>query len=137
MGHLVIKKENLPMDIFLDYLVENNKTIDDFKNEHISYWTTEVYKSLKKYYDLGKKVFLLTWTDEYLDFIKENDFLNKRLITFVYNGKNYDCIEHLQKNEDKDGQRMYIETENYNQQRNTGWDSHPSKLCHEIIQIML
>ena len=133
MGHLVIKKENLPMDIFLDYLVENNKTIDDFKNEHISYWTNEVYKSLKKYYDLGKKVFLLTWTDEYLDFIKENDFLNKRLITFVYNGKHYDCIEHLQINEDKDGQRMYIETENYNQQRNTGWDSHPSKLCHEII----
>ena len=53
------------MDIFLDYL------IDDFKNEHISYWTNEVYKSLKKYYDSGKKVFLLTWTDEYLDFIRK------------------------------------------------------------------
>ena len=134
LGHLIIEEENLPLEIFLDYLIDNGKTLDDFKHEHIQRWTNELSKILKKYHDLGKKVYLLSWTDEYLDYIKKDSFLNERFIKLTYKDKVYDCIEYLQVNEDKEGERMYIDTENYNNpNRKPGMDTHPSKLCHKII----
>ena len=45
--------------------------------------------------------------------------------------KNYDCIEHLQKNEDKDGQRMYIETEKLQSTKKHSWN--PSKLAMKYL----
>ena len=115
-------------DFFINWLIDNNYTIDDFKQLQIKAVTNDIENCLKKYHNLGKKVFLLSWTNEFLQEIINRPFLKDIFIPLYYKDKIYSNIGALQLHE----KNMRIDND-INIKRDTGFDEHPSKEAHEII----
>ena len=135
--------------IFIDWLIDNNYTFDDFEKIHTEQVMDRVESVLKKYSEMGKKVYLLNWTWEYWKAIKDRPFLKNIHIPFNYKGFTYNSIHELQMHytntdshcrgtqycDECKGIKMMIDNDKdvipFN--RPTHRDEHPSKLCHEII----
>ena len=135
--------------IFIDWLIDNNYTFDDFEKIHTEQVMDRVESVLKKYSEMGKKVYLLNWTGDYWKAIKDRPFLKDIHIPFNYKGFTYNSIHELQMHytnteqhcsgtkycEECKGVKMMIDNDKdvipFN--RKTHRDEHPSKLCHEII----
>lgn len=115
-------------DIFYDWLIENKLDIENFKEIHLNQLFSDFERILKKYYDLGIPVYILSWTDEYLNSIKNSEFLNDKFIKFEYNNNVYECIEDMQ-NKNK---KLFLR-DDPTVKHAPGNDEHPSKECHEII----
>ena len=135
--------------IFIDWLIDNNYTFDDFEKIHTEQVMDRVESVLKKYSEMGKKVYLLNWIGDYWKAIKDRPFLKNIHIPFNYKGFTYNSIDELQMHytnteqhcsgtkycEECKGVKMMIDNDKdvipFN--RKTHRDEHPSKLCHEII----
>ena len=112
----------------LRWMEKNNYTFDDWKNQLIDSQYLRLVKEIKFYEEKGIKVKLLTWEDDLLNRIKNDEFLNSRFIQLHYNDEIFDTIQQLQQ-QHKD---MYIEHDPYF----NGYvynDHHPSKKCHRVI----
>lgn len=113
---------------FFKYLNKINKNFDDWYKEFVQDNFQKIKNKLQLYENLGIKTLILCWPDDYLELIKNDDFLSKRLITFEYDGVEYHSIskmidfnKHLQIMYDM--QYFTIPPQ----------DLHPSKECHKII----
>lgn len=115
-------------DIFYDWLIETGGNFESFKKRHEKHMTSRIEKTLKKYNDMGINVGILSWTNEYLDSIKNNQFLSSIFIDLEYNGTRYDCIEDLQ----LANKHLFLNVDP-SVKHDTRGDEHPSKECHEII----
>lgn len=115
-------------DIFYDWLIENGGNFESFKKRHAKHMTSRIEETLKKYNEMGINVALLSWTDEYLDTIKNSEFLSNIFIDLEYNGKTYKCIEKMQ----EDNTHLFLNVDP-SVKHDTRGDEHPSKECHEII----
>ena len=77
----------------------------------------------------GVKTYVLLWPHEHYPNLIENDsWLMDRFIFLDYNGKRYDCIDHLIKNEEN----MSLETD-YEFFEEPPNDGHPSLKCQAVI----
>lgn len=121
-------REDIDINVFYDWLIENQLDIDEFRKIHRNQLFSDFEKVLKKYIDFGIPVYILSWTGEYLDSIKNSELLKDRFITFEYNGKKYDCIEYMQ-NANKE---LFLR-DDPTVLHSPGNDEHPSKRCHKII----
>jgi len=127
--HIEYENDNVGIDYFYEWLIENNLDIFDFENIHREYVIKCIENVFIKCENLGIKTYLLSWTDEYLKSIYNNPFLLDRFITFEYNGNVYDCIEKMQ----MENNHLYIKFDNKNKIHDDGGDLHPSLECHEVI----
>jgi hypothetical protein len=118
---------NVSIDIFYDYCIDNNLKPDDFEEIHSNFWVSKIKKVLKKYHDKGIKVFLLSWTDEYLDKIKEDDFLSSIFVPLYYKDKKFECIDYLYRFDEE------MKIDKHIKNRDMGFDEHPSSNCHQVI----
>lgn len=83
---------------FDEYLKDNfDNNLDNFMLDYLEKFSKELENRIKKYEDLGiKKCFIITWHIDILPFIKNNLFLNERLITFDLGHTIVDSIWDLQ-----------------------------------------
>jgi hypothetical protein len=83
---------------FNEYLRNNfDNKLDNFISYYLEKFSKEVEYKIKKYENLGiKKCFITTWHSDILPFIKNNSFLNERLITFYLGDKIVESIWDLQ-----------------------------------------
>jgi len=87
-------------------------------------------KSFFEFYESkGIKCWIWNWSDDYSRVITKDDFLNKRLITFDYMGKNYKCLDYMIKS----NENLLIKEDLAFFGDDCPQDSHPSLLCHKII----
>ena len=72
----------------------------------------------------------MSWTNDYMDLILEDDFMKNILVKLDYENKTYNSIYDLLDN------NKFLEisndVESFNGNPPVG-DYHPSKLCHQII----
>lgn len=122
------ENDDVGIDYFYKWLIENKIDIEDFEKIHQEYIGNLIKETLQMCEDLGIKTYILSWTDEYLSFIKNDEFLNDRFIDFEYNGKIYDCIESMQ----IENLHLHIQYDSA-KLHNDGGDLHPSLECHKII----
>lgn len=112
---------------FLNWLVDNNYTPDDFFEIHTKTLITRIENKFKELQKDGIECFLISWTDDYLPHIKNNEYLIEKFVPMRYNGSTYDTIEFLLENFDlsisKDKTKLH----------ECGGDGHPSLECHKII----
>lgn len=120
--------DDVGIDYFYEWLIENKLDIEDFEEIHKTKTFDKIESALKKYNKLGVPVYILSWTNEYVDKIKNSDFLKDKFITFNYNGKHYEYIEHMQ----RENNELFLKGDP-NILHGTGHDDHPSKPCHEVI----
>lgn len=123
-GGKVVKNEK---EKFLLWLEKHNHSIDDgFRliNEQI----LQRFKVLMEFLESKNiKPKILSWTNDYIDLIKNDDYFNDKFIHLNYDNKKFDCIDDLFEYDKSlrithDSDKK-IEVEN----------DHPSKKCHQII----
>lgn len=115
------------IDLFIEYLISKNIKVEDFENEHKKLLADSIENVLKKWYDRGKKVFLLCWTDEYLEEINKRPFLKSIFVPLQYDNRTFTHIHELfYYNEE-------MRIDKHIKNRDMGSDEHPSSICHEVI----
>lgn len=124
--HDYIPQKNF--DIFYDWLIDNGGNFESFKNRHTNHMTKRIEETLKKYENQGINIGIVAWTDEYLDSIKNSEYLSSRFIDLEYDGKRYECIERMQ----EDNTQLFLNVDP-SVKHDTRGDEHPSKECHEVI----
>jgi hypothetical protein len=87
------------------------------------------YKDLLKYIDsLGIKTYVMTWQEDLVAHMSNDDYLASRMITFDYLGSMYHSIEKMIDN--NSGLTLSTDYQNF---EIPPTDNHPSLLCHKII----
>jgi len=115
------------IDLFIEYLISKNIKVEDFAKIHIKKWVDEMERVLKKYHEKGKRVFLLCWTDEYLEEINKNDFLKSIFIPLYYDNKKFDCINELYNYNEE------MRIDKHIKNRYMGFDELPFSICYQVI----
>jgi hypothetical protein len=106
----------------------NNYSVGDWLDQLKKEQYERLLKELKFYESKGIQTKILSWHNDLIEHIKNDEFLNERFIQIRYEDKVYDTIHDLQTNHSE----MYIKSDPYF----NGYvysDHHPSKKCHEII----
>ncbi len=116
-------------ELLLKWMEVNNKTKEDWHNELSKAQYMRLVKELKFYEEKGIKTKILTWEDDLLNYIKNDQFLNERFIPLIYKDKTYNTIQQMQ----NDNKEFYIEYDYDFFGSDTPKDHHPSKLCHRVL----
>lgn len=125
--HSYIEHDNI--DIFLDYLIDNNISVEDFEKIHLEFMTNEIKKTLKHYEETHNiKTLLLVWTDDYLHNFLNDEWCNERLVRLNYNNKTFNSIQELFREDNKF--EILNDDETVHE---SGNDGHPSLKCHRVI----
>lgn len=122
-------------DIFFDWLIDNNYSIEDWSHLFEKRIVERIETILKKCNEVGIKTAILSWTDEYLSLIGRNEYLKNQLITIEHKNRKFECISQLMDYE----QDLIIAHDTKNKKHTSGDGSvdkddwHPSLRCHQII----
>jgi hypothetical protein len=91
-NHSIMKMHNMH-DFFIKWLNENNYTLDDYERLHIN----QIFKKIKdKFIELesnGVKCKIICWTLDYIDLIKNDEYMFDKFIPILYNNTTIDCFE--------------------------------------------
>lgn len=108
--------------------ISDIESFSKFAKEHIEKNLQMVKSFLIELNQKGISPILMSWPDEYISLIENDDWLNSIFLTFDYNSKNYKSIESLI----KENKNLSIKYDNSNF-HNPPDDDHPSLECHKII----
>ena len=114
---------------FLDWLINNDMDLDDWYKLHTLNVLNLVKATLQSFELKGIKTKILTWPEEYVEFILNDEWLLNRFISLNYNDINYNSIETLINNNKSD---MVINSD-YTYFKIPPQDHHPSLKCHQVI----
>jgi hypothetical protein len=115
------------LEPFLNWLVDNNLTPDDFLKIHTKQIITNIENKFKELENEGIKCLLFCWTDEYLNWISESSFLQERFVRIKYENNYYDTLEELMSNFELSIQNDKTKL------HECGGDNHPSLKLHQLI----
>tara|TARA_Y100000389_G_C17342984_1_gene454358 strand:- start:37 stop:954 length:918 start_codon:yes stop_codon:yes gene_type:complete len=118
------------IDIFLDWLIDNNHTVEDFEKLHTEFMSNKILNKLK---NLEKEenipTLLICWTPEYLPYFLNDKFASERLVKLKYNGKEFNTISCII----DEYKELEIQHDS-NTLHDDGGDGHPSLECNRIIR---
>jgi len=115
-------------EIFFNWLEKNNMSIDQYFEKAKQQDISDIKEVLQNFENHGVKTSILTWPEDLVSTIKNDNWLKERYIDFEYDGTTYGSIESLIEN------NKYLETINdYENFIEPPKDGHPSLKCHKII----
>lgn len=115
-------------ELFLKWLDENNISLDEYFEKAKQQDISDIKEVLQNFENHGVKTSILSWPDDLVSTIKNDNWLRERYIDFEYEGTTYSSIESLIEN------NKYLETINdYESFIEPPKDGHPSLKCHKII----
>ena len=112
--------------LFIEWLIQNNLTLDEWQDSFYKERTKLLKKELIKYEENGIKVRLLIWIDKNYDYMKDDVWFTDRIIKLDYKD-GYNTIQKLM----SENNEMMISTDDTFEPRIE--DNHPSKRCHEVL----
>jgi hypothetical protein len=113
----------------LKWMEINNKTYEDWEEELKKQQIVRLEKELKFYEEKGLNIILLSWENQLLDGIKNNEYLNSKFIQLEYDNEKFETIFDLQQKH----KNMVIKYDYDFFGDDPPKDHHPSKLCHQVI----
>lgn len=122
-------------DLFAKHLEEKNISLEEWLDAYKRKGLKNVKRFLMNCEANGVKTLLFTWPPEYIDLIKEDEWLAERFITFDYNGETYSSIHDLMDHDRWNPKRnseltIKWDIENFEE---TPKDHHPSLKCHQVM----
>jgi len=114
---------------FFEWFDSNDYTFNEWEKIQIENQYIRLKKELMFYEEKGIKTKILSWENDIVNYLKNDDFLSKRFIDLNYIGVTYSSIKDLQEN----NKNMVIKTDFDSFGNNPPLDHHPSKLCHQVI----
>jgi hypothetical protein len=115
-------------DIFEKYMEKTGEDFSDLNESLQRKALNNIKEFLMGCEDRGIKTYILSWPHEFIKLLEKDEWIKERWITFNYEGKNYECIEYLNKNNPE--LEIY---KDYASFKVPPQDSHPSLKCHQII----
>ncbi len=132
----IILEETKNFDVFINWLIDNNYSIEDFEKILIDEMCNRIKNKLKELEEkYNIQTLIVCWTDEYLEKILSDDWLSKRLVKIHHDNNadnctiEYNCIQDLQLYYPE----LVISKDSRNRLHPSGDDEHPSLECHKII----
>lgn len=116
------------MNILTDYLLEKNMTMDDFCEYIVQTNLNEVKAFLLALEDKGIKTYIMSWPESYVPYIKNDEFLSKRHITFTYKNSTFDCMETAMSKH-----KELVINGDYEEFTEPPKDHHPSLKAHKLF----
>lgn len=116
-------------DNLFNWMIENNMSFDDWVELHKEAQLKRLKTQFEYYEEKGIKCRFLTWEDDLLKLVFNDDYMKKRFIPLQYNGETFNTIRQLQ-SKHKD---MSIDFDYEYFGEKPPADHHPSKKCHELI----
>jgi len=114
---------------FFEWFDSNDYTFNEWEKIQIENQYIRLKKELMFYEEKGIKTKILSWENDIVNYLKNDDFLSIRFIDLNYIGVTYSSIKDLQEN----NKNMVIKTDFDSFGNNPPLDHHPSKLCHQVI----
>jgi len=116
-------------DNLFSWMIENDLSFDEWVELHKEAQIKRLKTQFQYYEEKGIKCRFLTWEDDLLKLIFNDDYLKERFIPLQYQGKTYNTIRELHiKHKDMS---IDFDYEYFGEKPPT--DHHPSKKCHELI----
>jgi hypothetical protein len=125
-NHSIMKTQDIH-NVFLKWLNKNNYTLDDYEKLHLNQVFNKIKNKFKELESHGIKCKIICWPLEYVDLIKNDDYMFDKFIPIFYDNKNIDCFETFM----KDYPEMMIESDPYF--KNPIRDGHLSLKAHKIV----
>jgi hypothetical protein len=125
----ILENRNEKNEKFFKWFDLNDYTFGEWEKIQIKKQYIRLKKELMFYEEKGIKTKILSWENDIVSYIKNDNFLNERFIDLTYNGVTYQSIKDLQEN----NKSMVIKTDFDSFGLNPPLDHHPSKLCHQVI----
>lgn len=113
---------------FYNFYFENFKSYKDMEDYFCKQNLTLLEKLFRTLEDNGVKCRVWSWQKEYVPFLKDNNFLNKRYIKFQYDNKEFDSLSHLFDYNPK----FVISKSDYRINGKRVNDDHQTIECHKI-----
>lgn len=110
------------------YLEKNNLSLDELLERFLKNSLNKVKNCLKSFEDKGVKTILISWPNDYVKYIKNDEWLRERFLTIDYKEKTYNSMEEVMyKNRNLiiNGDTNFFET--------CPKDHHPSLECHQVM----
>lgn len=123
-------------DLFLKKLERDKVDLDSFTENHIYESFNRVRNFLKELENVGIKTLILSWPDEYVNYINSDPWSKERFVPIYYKGVFYSSINELMNSRKDDGSLMNPEmTIKYDVENflDPPKDHHPSLKCHQTI----
>jgi hypothetical protein len=117
-------------NLLFDFMKQNNVVDSDALYDLLIQQQFENLVNAFQFYESkGVKCRILCWQDQYLEYIKENQWMLDRFIKMEYDGVAYDSIYQMAlKNK-----HLWIKTDHQYFGDNPPKDHHPSKECHKVV----
>lgn len=115
------------LNTFTKWLESNNMDIDSWNILHVKQSLEYVKQTLMYFEEQGIDTNIMTWTDDYIDHILNDNWLRKRFIRLHHDGIVFNSINSLMLLPE-----MKISTDVDNL-ANPPIDDHPSLKCHQVI----
>ena len=125
----ILENRNEKNEKFFKWFDLNDYTFSEWEKMQIENQYIRLKKELMFYEEKGIKTKILSWENDIVSYIKNDNFLSERFIDLTYNGVTYQSIKDLQEN----NKSMVIKTDFDSFGLNPPLDHHPSKLCHQVI----
>lgn len=113
---------------FFRYIREKNYTVDELSAKYIQDSLMKVKNFLMHFESHGIKTIIYSWPVDFVPYIKQDEWLNKRFMQINYNNQKYDCMETMM----KENRNLVIngDTEFF---EDPPKDHHPSLECHQVM----
>ena len=116
-------------DKLLEWLIQNNKTIEEVIEEHLKIQYERFLREVKFYEDRGIKVRFLCWERDIYDLVKNNPYLMSRFIVLKYKDVYYNTIRDM--HDENPHLKIKFDIDFFGE--NIPDDHHPSMECHRVI----
>lgn len=113
---------------FANYIKTTQYTVDELSAKYIQASLEKVKKFLQYFESKGIKTIIYSWPIDFVQYIKEDEWLKKRFMEINYNNQKYDCMETMMKNNSHlviNGDFEFFEV--------PPRDHHPSLKCHQVM----
>jgi len=121
------KLNKITKDAFNNWLIENNYTFDDYEQLHKKQIFDKIKNKFKELELNGIKSKIMCWTCDYIDLIKNDEYMNDKFIPILYDNKNIDCFDQFM----EDYPEMMIKSDPYF--KNPIEDHHLSLNAQKIV----
>jgi len=114
---------------FFEFYINNFNSWEEMENYFILQNLTDLIELFKQVEALGIKCKLWSWHNEYVPFIKENDYLSSKFIKLKYENTEFDSLHSLMQVHPK----FRISTSGFMINGKPIPDDHQTPECHKII----
>jgi hypothetical protein len=123
------KLNDVTFNKFFKFYIDNFNSWEEMENYFILQNLTNLIELFKEVESLGIKCKLWSWHNEYVPFIKENDYLSSKFIKLKYENTEFNSLHSLMETHPK----FRISTSGFLLNNKIVPDGHQTIECHKII----